>query len=73
MTRGKITVESNASKPTPVNGNIPEKPGREPVRCDKLPCAPPCSMGAHGFICHFTDGGCLRHPQRIKEGEHTND
>lgn len=53
-----------------LNGNLPERPGREPVLCNMVPGTPPCGMGSHGFICTFADGTCLRHPKTTMEETH---
>lgn len=61
-----INVTSAAGR-KPANGVAPVKPGHEPVRCAARPEMPVCNMGGHGFICHFNDGSCLRHPKPVAE------
>ena len=41
-------------------------PGKEPANCSIKPECDGCNMSAHGFICHFSDGTCLR-TQAAKE------
>ncbi len=43
-----------------VQGVVHEKPGRDRVSCPIRPECAGCNMGAHGFLCHFADGSCLR-------------
>ena len=45
-------------------GILPIVPGPEPLRCRIRPGNPACGMAAHGFICHFSDGDCLRYTGR---------
>lgn len=49
-----------------------ERPGKEPVCCPHQPGKPVCGIASHGFVCHFSDGKCLRYPLPEKE-EHLND
>ena len=37
-----------------------ETPGREPVKVGIKPECEGCKIGAHGFMCHFADGSCLK-------------
>ena len=42
-------------------------PGRESIRVGIKPECEGCNMGAHGFLCHFQDGSCLK-LQALKGG-----
>lgn len=37
-----------------------ETPGREPVKVSIKPECEGCRIGAHGFMCYFSDGQCLK-------------
>lgn len=52
-----------------LNGVARETPGREPVRCTTRPECAGCSYPAHGFICHFSGGNCLRYQEPAAEGD----
>lgn len=53
-----------------VCGVRPPVPGPGPLRCGIRPACSPCGIGAHGFLCHFPDGSCLRFPNAPMEDVH---
>lgn len=38
-----------------------EKQGRDWVACGVRPECDGCRIATHGFLCHFSDGRCLRY------------
>lgn len=45
-------------------GLIPAPPERVYAVCRVRSECTGCTMPAHGFVCHFGDGTCLRHKNR---------
>lgn len=42
-------------------GNASLPPGHPPVKCGARPECEGCTYPAHGFVCQFADGSCLRY------------
>lgn len=58
--------ENPVGKIEPIkHGNRPLPPGADPVKCDHRPECTGCTFPAHGFVCHFADGNCLRFPRGV--------
>lgn len=65
MDKKKLLPQMNTAQ----YGNQPLPPPPEPVKCDQRPECVDCTMPAHGFVCHFANGNCLRFPKGMPDAE----
>lgn len=65
MDTKNLLLKNNTSQ----YGNQPPPPAPEPVRYDHCDECVGCAIPAHGFVCHFSDGKCLRFPKGRPEPE----